>query len=59
MHTGGRWQELLLDFKRGGLSLASAGLFVSQWSGKARESVFLWRKARKELGFGKAYVGSS
>lgn len=59
MHTGGRWQELLLDLKRGGLSLASAASLVSQWSGKAQESAFLWRKARKELGFGKAYVGSS
>lgn len=35
LHTGVKWQEMLPPFNRGGLSLTSAALFVSQWSGKA------------------------
>jgi len=35
LHTGVKWQKMLPPFNTGSLSPTSAGLLVSQWSGKA------------------------
>lgn len=53
-----KWQETLPPFNRGGPSLISAALFVSQWAGEAYEWVALWDKARKRFVFGMPPAGS-